>query len=101
MVTDLRRALDAIGERAGFLGGHVRLHLLRHTYTAARIQTLDRGAPVALYTVARELGHRSTNMIEDRYGHLHDRAFLGGAAVVEYRVEAHAEALRNRQATLR
>jgi integrase len=89
MIRDLRKALDAIGKRAGFPEGHVRLHMLRHTYTAARIQTLDRGAPIALYSVARELGHSSTDMIEDRYGHLHDRAVLGGSEVIEYRVEHH------------
>ena len=27
------------------------------------------GAPVSLWQVARELGHRSTQMIESRYGH--------------------------------
>ncbi len=101
MILDLRRALDRIGERAGFPAGHVRLHMLRHTYTAARIQTLDRGAPVSMYTVARELGHSSTNMIEDRYGHLHDRAVLGGSEVVEFRVEHHQEALRHRLRALR
>jgi integrase len=96
MITDLRKALDKIGERAGFPKGHVRLHMLRHTYTAARIQSMDRGAPVALYTVARELGHSSTDMIEDRYGHLHDRAVLGGSEVVEYRVEHHRETIGER-----
>src|SRR5690606_1402745 len=79
MIRDVRKALDAIATRAGFPSGHVKLHGLRHTYTAARIQTLDRGAPVALFTVARELGHSSTDMIEERYGHLHDRAVLGGS----------------------
>jgi hypothetical protein len=44
-----------------------------------------------MYSVARELGHRSTEMIERRYGHLHDRAVLGGSDVVEYRVEHHRE----------
>jgi len=33
--------------------------VFRHTWTAARFQTLDRGAPVSLYSVARELGHGS------------------------------------------
>lgn len=47
--------------------------------------------PVAIYTVARELGHRSTSMIEDRYGHLHDRAATGGGEVVEYRLPDHAD----------
>jgi integrase len=87
----LRKALDRIAERAGFRQGQIRLHGLRHSYTAARIQTLDRGAPIAMYSVARELGHRSTEMIERRYGHLHDRAVLGGSDVVEYRVEHHRE----------
>ena len=96
MIYTLRRSLDRIGERAGMPKGHVRLHMLRHTYTAARIQTLDRGAPVALYTVARELGHRSTEMIEDRYGHLHDRALAGGSEVVEFRVEHYRAALGDR-----
>lgn len=96
MITDLRKALDKIGKRAGFPEGHVRPHMLRHTYTAARIQTLDRGAPIAMYSVARELGHSSTDMIEDRYGHLHDRAQLGGSEVVEYCVEHHREKIGER-----
>lgn len=96
MIRDLRRALGRIGKRAGFPEGHVRLHMLRHTYTAARIQTLDRGAPVSLYTVARELGHASTDMIEDRYGHLHDRAVLGGTEEVAFRIEHHEETLKAR-----
>jgi integrase len=100
MVRDLHKALDKIGARAGFPAGHIRLHMLRHTYTAARIQTLDRGAPIALYSVARELGHSSTDMIEDRYGHLHDRAVAGGADVVEFRVEQHRERLANQLETL-
>ncbi len=70
MLTDFRKTLDTIAARVGFQEGEVRLHAFRHSYIAARIQTLDRGAPVALYTVAREVGHKSTAMIEDRYGHL-------------------------------
>jgi integrase len=96
MVVDVRKALDRIALRAGFAKGHIRLQMLRHTYTAARIQTLDRGQPVALYTVARELGHRSQTMIEDRYGHLHDRAADGGAEDVSFRVEAHRKAIGGR-----
>lgn len=85
MVTDIRKMLDRIAVRAGLEAGQVRAHGLWHTCTAARIQTLDRGAPVSVYTVARELGHRSTSMIEDRYGHLHDRSVAGGSEVVEFR----------------
>jgi hypothetical protein len=35
----------------------VKIHMLRHTYTAARLQTLDHGAPISPYTMKRELGH--------------------------------------------
>ena len=100
MITDVRKALDHIGERAGFPKGHVRLHMLRHTYTAARIQTCDRGLPVALYTSARELGHKSTDMLEDRYAHLHERTKEGGTEVVEFRVENHAKELVERLAAI-
>jgi integrase len=70
MLQECRRQLDAVGKRAGFEAGEIRFHKLRHTYTAARIQTTEHGAPVALFTVARELGHSSTRLIERRYGHL-------------------------------
>jgi len=40
------RALDRIGERVGI--PRPRLHAFRHSYTAARIQTLEHGAPVHL-----------------------------------------------------
>ena len=98
MVVDVRKALDRITARVGFETGSVRLHQLRHTYTAARIQTLDRGAPVALYTVARELGHKSQTMIERRYGHMHDRA--AGAEDVSFRIEAHRDIVADRLALL-
>lgn len=45
-------------------------HTFRHTYTAMRIQTLDHGAPISLFTVAAELGHTNTNLIRTTYGHL-------------------------------
>lgn len=100
MIRDVRKALDRIAVRAGFAKGSIRLHQLRHTYTAARLQTCDRGRPVAVYTVARELGHRSTSMIEDRYGHLHDRAVAGGSEVVEFRVEGYRDQLGERLTAL-
>jgi len=43
---------------------------LRPTYCAARLQTLDRGHPVAPLTVATELGHSSLSMITRVYGRL-------------------------------
>lgn len=100
MLSDVRKALDHIGERAGFQRGEIRLHGLRHTYTAARIQTCDSGRPVSLYTVARELGHRSTEMIEARYGHLHDRAQTGCPEVVAFDITPHKERLAERLGVL-
>jgi hypothetical protein len=58
------------------------------------LQTLDQGAPVSVYTVAKELGHGGEAMVRRVYGHLgtvHHRS-----EVVEYRVEQHAERLRQR-----
>jgi hypothetical protein len=43
-----------ISPLSSFLG-----RVFRHTWTAARLQTLDHGAPVSIYTVSRELGHGS------------------------------------------
>ncbi len=70
MRKDLRKALDRIGGMAGFLPGYVRTKAFRHTYGSMRIQTVDAGEPVAIYTVSRELGHRDTKMVEQTYGHL-------------------------------
>lgn len=75
-------------ERTKDLDKAVTSHTLRHTYCAARIQTLDQGAPVSLYTVAREMGHKDLKMIQDHYGHLMDTRHR--AEVVEY-VEADVE----------
>ncbi|HAC06548.1 MAG TPA: hypothetical protein DC060_04730 [Gemmatimonadetes bacterium] len=73
------------------------LHSLWHTYTAARLQTTGHGAPVSIFTVMRELSHRSIGLIETTYGHLLDVRHR--SSVVEYRVaevvrlptEHHAE----------
>lgn len=90
MLGDVRKQLDRVGERAGFERGEVRLQKLRHTYTAARIQTTEHGAPVALFTVARELGHSSTRLIERRYGHLLTNRRTRGEEV-EFRVRDHVD----------
>lgn len=51
---DLRDLLVAL--RAGFPKGRIRARMLRVTYATARLQTLDHGAPVARWTVEKELG---------------------------------------------
>ncbi len=98
MIRDLRRMLDAIGERAGFEEGRIRTKLFRHTYCSARLQTLDRGVPIALYTVSRELGHSSTRMVERVYSHL--GRVRHRSEVVEYRVGEFEEELGERLAAL-
>jgi hypothetical protein len=71
--------------------------MLRHIFTAARLQTLDHGAPVSPFTVARELGHGGDTLVKWIYGHLGETRHR--AEVVEYRVEQHEERLRDRLAT--
>jgi integrase len=70
MIQDVRKQLDAIAKRAGMEEGSVRTRTFRHSYTAARLETLDHGQPVSVYRVAKELGHSSTAMIEKTYGHV-------------------------------
>jgi integrase len=94
MRTDVRKLLDRLGERAGWKAGEIRSKMFRHTYCAARLQTLDHGAPVGPYTVARELGHGSTAMVEKVYSHL--GTLRHRSDVVGYRVEQHAAALGKR-----
>lgn len=94
MIRDLRKALDAIGERAGWEAGEIRTKMFRHTYCAARLQTLDRGAPVAPWTVAREMGHGGQRLVERVYGHLGDVRHR--SETIEYRLGQHREALRER-----
>ena len=50
------QAFIAVAVRAGWKVGEVRSRMFRHSYCAARLQTLDHGAPVSPYAVARELG---------------------------------------------
>jgi integrase len=97
MVTDFRKALDAVAIRVEWKAGEVRSKAFRHTYCAARLQTLDQGAPVSVYTVGKELGHGGDALVKRVYGHL--GTVRHRAEVVEYRVEQHqarlAEGLRH------
>jgi len=85
MRRDLRKAMDRIGQLGGLPKGHVRTKPFRHTYGSMRIQTVDSGEPVAIYTVSRELGHRDTKMVEQTYGHLLNQRHR--RSVVSYRPE--------------
>jgi hypothetical protein len=94
MLTDVRKLLDRLAERGGWKRGEIRTRLFRHTYCAVRLQTLDAGAPVSIYTVARELGHQSDEMVKRIYAHLSATRHRSG--VVEFRVEQHLEHLGDR-----
>jgi integrase len=118
MLVDCRRMLDQLAVRAGFIepvydekgrpvkqggwpvykGALIRTKQFRHTYCATRLQTLDHGAPVSLYTVSRELGHSSLAMVERTYAHLGEVRHR--AEVVEYQAAQHADKLRLQLAKL-
>lgn len=91
---DYRKTADAIAASIDFDPHKVRLKYLRHTYCAARLQTLDRGAPVSPFTVARELGHGGTALVNRIYGHLGEVRHR--SEVVEYRIEQHRDRLADR-----
>src|SRR5438128_2420494 len=94
MLTDFRKLLDAVAVRAGWKAGEIRSKVFRHTYCAARLQTVDQGAPVSTYTVAREMGHGGEAMVRKVHGHLGQVRHR--AEAVEYRVEQHAAKLGGR-----
>jgi hypothetical protein len=65
---------------------------------AARLQTLDHGAPVSVYSVGRELGHGGEALVRRVYGHL--GTVRHRAEMVEYRVEQYRDALGDRLTAL-
>ena len=83
MITDLRKPLGTIATEAGM--EMPRLTKFRHTYATARLQTTDGGSQISLWTVAKELGHKSVARIEDTYGHASHYRPRG--EVVEYRID--------------
>lgn len=89
---DLRSSLETVETRAE-IEKRLTPKVFRHTYTATRIQTLDRGEPVSIFTVARELGHKSLDRIEDTYGHLQTRR----ERLPEVRYEANSAADRGQK----
>ena len=93
-LVEIRKVLDRAAERAGWQRGDFYTRALRHTYCAARLQTIDHGAPVTPYTVSRELGHGSLDMVERVYAHL--GAVRHRSEAVEYRLEQHLDQLRDR-----
>jgi integrase len=98
MLTDWRKTLGRVAVRAGWRVGEIRTKAFRHTYCAARLQTVDGGAPVSPFTVSRELGHGSRVMVEQVYAHL--GAIRHHSEGVEYRIEQHQVALGPRLGAL-
>lgn len=84
MLREPRKFLDAIAVRGGWRAGEIRVKALRHSFTAAALQLLDRGAPISTYTVATWLGHGGETMVKRVYGHLGDVRHR--AEVLEFRV---------------
>lgn len=99
MLRDVRKLLDGIAGTCGFDDGEIRTRIFRHTYCAARLQTTDAGAPVAKYTVARELGHGGTQLVDRIYGHLGE--IRQREEVVEYRADRYRKKLGPRLQRLR
>ena len=64
------RHTDDATLRAALAPKTVRTKVFRHTFCAMRLQTLDNGQPVSLYTVQREMGHGSDKLVKEVYGHL-------------------------------
>jgi integrase len=87
MIVDIRKCLDMVAERAGWKRGEIRPYAFRHTYCAARLQTLDGGAPVSPFTVGKELGHGGMSLVNRVYGHL--GSVRHRSEVVEFRVDQH------------
>lgn len=98
-LVELRKIFDRVAIRGGWHAGEIRSRALRHTYCAARLMSLDGGAPVSTFQVAREMGHGGDSLVRRIYGHLGDVRHR--AEVVEYRVEQHANALGDRLTALR
>jgi len=91
--------LAAVAELEGWEAEDISSKLFRHTYCAARLQTLDRGASVSVYTVGKEIGHGGDAVVKRVYGHLGEVRHR--AKAVEFRVEQHGAKLKDRLRDLR
>jgi integrase len=108
MVGDLRKSLDEVAALADV--GDIGTRMFRHTYCAARLQTVSRivrpGADpatdenpyeyvaTAKFTVQREMGHGGAALVDRVYGHVGESPHR--SEVVEFRVEKHRAQLGDR-----
>jgi integrase len=95
MLTDFRKTLNRVTVPAGWTSGAVTPKQFRLPTAPHDLRTLDHGAPVSQDTVARELGHSSTDLVQQLYGHLGSGP-RHRSEVVEYRVEQHRAILGDR-----
>ena len=95
MIGDLRTMWDRINAGLEWVPKHpldperISSKAFRNSYAAARLQTLDAGHSIQMYTVARELGHASLNMLTHIYGHV--GKVKERKEVVEFRIEDYPE----------
>jgi len=82
MLTDLRSPLKKVAKKAKM--PVPRITKFRHTYATTRLQTTDGEKQIAMWTVAKELGHKTVARVEGTYGHASHYRSRG--EVVEYRV---------------
>lgn len=68
-VGSIKRLMAELGVRIGYERA-LTPKVFRHTYCAARLQTTDGGVPIAKIKVARELGHRKSDITEGVYAHV-------------------------------
>lgn len=100
-VRSIKRLVGELALRIDY-DGTLTPKIFRHTYCAARLDTLENGEPVTHLKVARELGHKSTDMVEQIYGHVN--AGLAGFVrkpYMEFLLEDHEEELGDRVGKMR
>lgn len=56
--------LELIAKRAGFEQGQIRTEVFRTSYIIHRLACTDQGSPIDPYTVAREVGYTSPDLVE-------------------------------------
>jgi integrase len=67
-VKNIKRLVAELSLRIGY-DGTLTPKVFRHTYCAARLQTITGGRPVPRLQVAHELGHQKTDMVDRVYSH--------------------------------
>ena len=91
-IRNVKKLIEELGRRTGLQG--ITPKVFRHTYCAARLQTTDNGREIAQFTVAAELGHNSSQMVGDVYGHV--GRVRHRSEVVEYPLEPYMLQLKTR-----